>query len=136
MGLFDWLFGKKNWRKSYTSTIKNGIKTEVTKTHYGDQLIQEEPRLNGLIHGIVKEYYKNGQLKGESHYKEGKREGVFKSFYKNGQIKIDGQYKNDKKHGLVKIYYENGQLDSELKFENNVLISKHSTDDVEKIKDS
>ena len=54
-------------------------------------------------------YYKNGQLKDQSTYKNGELDGLYKSYYENGQLKDESTYKNGE---LIwyKSYYENGQL--------------------------
>ena len=36
--------------------------------------------------GLSRQWYKNGQLKGEENFKEGKPSGLFKHWYSNGQL--------------------------------------------------
>ena len=93
---------------------------------------------NLLPNGKYTEYYKNGQIKVQGSYKEGKRDGEFKAFLKNGKsagfiIYKDGKiikstlvkamkdnasfspvtdiyYKLEDSHTLRKVDYENGLL--------------------------
>ena len=94
--------------------------------------------LNLLQNGKYIEYYKNGKIKVQGNYKEGKRDGEFKAFLKNGKsagavIYKDGKiikstlvkamkdnasfspvtdiyYKLEDSHTLRKVDYENGLL--------------------------
>lgn len=61
--------------------------------------------------GVVKEYYKSGQLKNETNYKDGKREGLYKRYNESGQLEYEANYKADQRDGLEKDYYEKSILD-------------------------
>lgn len=62
---------------------------------------------DGQLNGICKEYFKTGELKKQYRYKEGKRNGVWKEFYDSGKIKTKGKYKDDERVGVWKTYYKN-----------------------------
>ena len=64
--------------------------------------------------GIVKQYYKSGNLMFEFIYKDGKRKGISKNYYENGNLLAEINFKNNKKEGTEKIYYESSKLKSEL----------------------
>ena len=54
---------------------------------------------------LVKDTYKNGQVKSEHIFNKGKLE-IIKTYHKNGQLKFQ-KYIND---SLIEEYYKNGQL--------------------------
>ena len=116
----------------------------IQKAYYSNKKLAytREGRLvegyNLLPNGKHTEYYKNGQVKVQGSYKEGKRDGEFKAFLKNGKsagfiIYKDGKiikstlvkamkdnasfspvtdiyYKLEDSHTLRKVDYENGLL--------------------------
>ena len=65
--------------------------------------------------GIKKDYFKNGELKGEGNYKNGKKDGLWKLYFENGELKGEGNYKNGKKDGLWK-YWEFVKWDDDYSF--------------------
>ena len=85
--------------------------------------------------GTFIDYYKNGQLKSEGKYNEGKAEGLWKFYHNNSQLKsekgtgkvyfddlnlsYEGEFNNGKKVGLWKGDHENGQLKSEGNYKEN-----------------
>lgn len=74
----------------YTST--NGI--FYIKTYYDDgQLNCVYRRVNGLLDGNCKGYYKNGQLEFDENYFEGKLHSS-KKYYEDGQLKSEENYIN------------------------------------------
>jgi antitoxin component YwqK of YwqJK toxin-antitoxin module len=73
-----------------------------------------------LINGDMKrilEWYKNGNLKSETVYKDkstiNRNE---KEWYENGKIKNEIGYKKDKMHGKLRRWYKNGQKESECEY--------------------
>lgn len=96
-----------------------------------------------LLNGIIKEFLKNGKIKSETSYVNGKKEGVFREYH-NGKIKSEIYYKDDildgsyrtyyptkgtlqeefnyvagEKEGEQKTYYSNGKIKSERFYKNN-----------------
>ena len=68
---------------------------------------------SGSVYGqeeVKKEYFDNGKLRSETHYKNGKEEGVYKEWYKSGRKKLLRHYKNGIENGLRKEWDENGKL--------------------------
>lgn len=121
MGIFDWLFGKKE-------TSSEPEKEEVIKSYHDNGKIKSELRkliseLDGDLentsyegspyNGIGYDLHKNGELFIEGKYKNGKQEGEWKTYYDNGQLDIIGQYKNGKMNGKFKFYYKDGVLSRE-----------------------
>ncbi len=76
---------------------------------------------HGLPVGIVREYFMNGNLKGEVHYNmDGKRNGLAKGYYKNGLLKAENYFTNNQLNGSVISYFSNGAIDSEATYINGV----------------
>jgi antitoxin component YwqK of YwqJK toxin-antitoxin module len=68
-------------------------------------------RIGKIPDGIVKEYHKNGKLRREDNYKDGKLDGICKTYHENGKLWIEWNYKDGKlMNAICKIYYENGKL--------------------------
>ena len=110
--------------------------------------------LDVLANGKYTEYYKNGKIKIQGNYKEGRRNGEFKTFLKNGKsagsvIYKDGKiikstlikamknnasfppvdninYKLDTTHTLGKVEFENGLLRIYFIFNKNGLLDGNS----------
>jgi antitoxin component YwqK of YwqJK toxin-antitoxin module len=67
----------------------------------------------GMMNGISKRFYLNGQLEIEVFFRNNKRiynDGVHKEYYENGQISYLENYKDGKLNGLQKAWHKNGQL--------------------------
>ena len=124
MGIFDWLFGKKekteiDWfgdrRKSHNKSVLND--NGLNEWYYEDGEIERRfYQKNGENHGEFTDYWENGNIGSEGNYKDGIKDGFWKEYYENGQLKSEGNYRVDvckKQDGLWKEYYENGQLKSE-----------------------
>jgi hypothetical protein len=62
-----------------------------------------------ITDGVVKDYYKEGKLRAEIPYENGKKNGLAREYYKTGIIYQEIEYRNGLKHGLSKRYYENGE---------------------------
>lgn len=60
--------------------------------------------------GLIKDYFKNGNLKSEINFSNNIREGTAKFYFENGNLKEELNYANGKVEGLVKVYYKNGKL--------------------------
>ncbi|MGP8215438.1 MAG: toxin-antitoxin system YwqK family antitoxin [Bacteroidia bacterium] len=67
-----------------------------------------------------REYYRNGVLKSEIPYAEGRKNGIAREYYENGSIKSETPYEDGVKNGIVREYDENGELISETTFTDGV----------------
>jgi antitoxin component YwqK of YwqJK toxin-antitoxin module len=134
MGIFDWLFGKKETtskeevkkpKKKTTSKPKKEVKESKKKTtpknqeyikkyHKNGQLKEEGNLTFGRKEGLWKSYYENGQVMTDVNYKKGKIDGNSKSYNsENGQVMSDWNLKDGELCGVSKQYYKNGQLEEE-----------------------
>ena len=73
---------------------------------------------DGKNHGLLKTFYKTGEIKSIGNYIHGNKSGIFKTFYKTGQIKAIEKYDNNIWLDTTKFYYINGTLSS-LKYKND-----------------
>lgn len=98
------------------------IKGCVEREYYPDSKLmrpmREIPYKNGLQEGIRKDYYNNGNLRGEIPFKHGKTEGVVKAYHESGNLKYEATHKNGKIEGIAKSYYDNGNLERETPVKN------------------
>ena len=94
--------GEKSIQKAYYSNKK------LAYTREGK--LDED--YNFFTNGKYTEYYKNGQIKVQGSYKEGKRDGEFKVFLKNGKSAGSVFYKDGKiiKSTLVKAMKDNASF--------------------------
>ena len=72
-----------------------------------------------LVTATVTDTFRNGQLKIEYNYKNGKLDGVAKGWFKNGQLEYEYTYKDSL---LIKnrSWYKNGQLEKEDNYINGI----------------
>jgi antitoxin component YwqK of YwqJK toxin-antitoxin module len=87
-------------------------KTKIKKYYFdsGELLSEVEVNRKGLNDGIIKEYYKSGQLKGISYYRDGTKIDTAKLFYINGNIKLIETYSNGEPMSTRK-FYDTGELE-------------------------
>ena len=84
--IYTYAIDGKNTDKGYYSNGKLAYILEL-------KIIKEQP---SIPNGKYIEYYKNGQIKVQGSYKEGKRDGEFKAFLRNGKSAGSVFYKDGK----------------------------------------
>ena len=80
---------------------------------------------SGSVYGqeeVKKEYWDNGKVKSETHYKDGKKDGLQTEWYENGQKKLEKNYMDGRAVDIATEWYENGQKKQE------VFIIQHGED--------
>lgn len=74
--------------------------------HKDGRLKGEYPFKQGLLHGVVREWWDNGQLSTETHFDSGKRHGLNRYWSRSGELMKEQVYEQDKsvseKHYEVK----------------------------------
>ena len=100
--IYTYAIDGKNTDKGYYSNGKLAYILEL-------KIIKEQP---SIPNGKYIEYYKNGQIKVQGSYKEGKRDGEFKAFLRNGKSAGSIFYKDGKiiKSTLVKAMKDNASF--------------------------
>ena len=67
---------------------------------------------------VVKiEYWDNGEILSQVHYKDGVRDGSCRYYFKNGVMMAEGFYLKGKMSGYWHSFYENGQLKEKGKYD-------------------
>jgi ribosomal protein L40E len=74
------------------------------------ETLERVTKVEGVLNGPSRKYYRNGRLKSEVDYKDGKREGAARLYYESGQLKAEGTYQNGQLTGPVREYDEKGNL--------------------------
>lgn len=98
--------------------VVNGLKHGLLKWNYeSGQLYTEQYYKEGIICSM-KHYHKNGKLKSEVRYLDGKKEGLYKSYHESGKLSTESNYKKGKEDGVSLSYYENGQIADEFIYKN------------------
>lgn len=100
-GVFNgWYMNGGRWfNRFYT----NGLKTGVHRGWFdnGKQMFEYHFNMEGVYDGKVTEWYKNGTLLKEFHYKDGKEDGSQKMWQLNGKIKANFVTKEGERFGLI-----------------------------------
>lgn len=88
----------------------NGIYKDSYKFD-NDFLTSEENYIDGILNGVSKIYYSNGNLRSIQNYKNGKEIGIAKTYHKNGLLCSEINYGDGEADFKDwKEYYENGLL--------------------------
>jgi hypothetical protein len=82
---------------------------EIARFDSGE-IKQEWAESNGVKHGVLKEYYKSGELRMVQNWVEGKLTGKEISYHGNGQIAQSFNYRNNLKVGKAEVFLPEGQL--------------------------
>lgn len=155
-----WIFyddqGKKTLEITYTEGRKNGRRVQyfenefmienwrtdtiigIVKTYYSDSLLKKAtPYVEGLAHGLEKEFDRDGLVTAVTNFYRGVmtrrefinrtdlfgyKQGKWKFFWENGNLQLEGSFQNDKKHGFFKYYDEEGNFYRVEKYEYDQLI--------------
>jgi antitoxin component YwqK of YwqJK toxin-antitoxin module len=71
----------------------------------------------GQLDGLFTEWYKNGNIKSETEFQNGRHYGVTKKFYDNGKLSSISYQINDTKYGEWKTWYKSGNLRSKITYD-------------------
>ena len=108
---------------AYDKNLNTPI-TGIVRIYYKTgELKGENPFHKGRAHGVEKTYYKSGRVKSEMPYSNGIGLGLRQTYYESGQLSTETPYTNSRPNGIGKIYYESGKLSVEIKYKNSVAIS-------------
>ena len=99
---------EEEWDVETGLTLKNFYWDE-----FDDELLFSQDVFKNDILIKKRDYYKNGQLRGEGNVKNGELNGPFKQYYKNGKLKSEGTLQSDELHGTILFFNDNGILYNE-----------------------
>lgn len=77
--------------------------------------------LNGVLNGMWKEWYCNGNIFLEGWYVDGKMAGLWRMWHANGNLQSEGAQMNNQEEGLWREWHENGQLAAETFYQAGVV---------------
>lgn len=99
-----------NGQLSWQATIKNGKPFGLVRHWHENGVLKRESFHDdeGLKHGVVKTWNKEGKLLGECHFEHGT--GISKSWYENGQLERETFYVRGKDCGRARMWDEDGSL--------------------------
>ena len=97
-------------KRRENSRIKELAHTIRYKDNEKYKIRLEKEGKDGKKDGLIKSWFKNGQLESERNYKDGKKDGLFKFGNENGQIYQVMEFKDGIECGYWKYYDEDGQL--------------------------
>jgi len=143
------IFFHKNGTIMAEGKYINQKKVGVWK-YYDDQTILSsvDPYKDGLLHGMSKVYFLNGQLAAETPYIDGLKNGDFVEYFSDGTVKmkgtyqdntytgkyvqnypdrkvmVEGEYKAAVKDGLWKYFADDGRLKAQQVYETGKLIKE------------
>lgn len=99
-----------NGQIRYEGTIKDGKPIGMIRFWHENGVLNEELPCddNGLKHGVVKTWNKDGKLLGECHFEHGT--GLLKTWYDNSQLKSETYYACGNQCGRSRMWWEDGSL--------------------------
>jgi len=94
-------------------------KTEVKKEYWGEGKLKSEKHYkDGKIDGFFTIWHKNGKKHYKTHFKADKKDGPSAAWYPNGEKRYEKNYKHGREHGRFTIWYQNGQKEWEAHYKN------------------
>jgi antitoxin component YwqK of YwqJK toxin-antitoxin module len=101
------------------------VSAGIVKQYYKNGNIMAELSMKGLtMQGPSKMYYESGKLMSETNYIDGRQEGLSREFYESGKVKSECNYTKDIPQGVGKEYYETGELMEDIQYVNGNAQSK------------
>lgn len=88
-------------------------KKDSVWTYYSDydgSVRIREPYEEGELHGSVRNYYPDGEVSEEIHWKEDEKSGDWKQYYENGALRLRGSHEEDMLHGDYEVFYPDSTL--------------------------
>ncbi len=102
-----------------TVLFQESNKPEVYTARDGD-----ENSGSRISDGILKRYSKDGKLKAECSYREGKLHGLSTTYFETGAIRSRENYVEGELSGLSRNYHPDGRVKSDCYYDHGKLISE------------
>ena len=94
-------------------------KKEVRKEFWGEGKLKSEKHYKDeKIDGFFTIWHKNGNKHYKTHFKDNKKDGPSSAWYKDGKKRYEKNYKNGRENGRFTIWYQNGQKEWEAHYKN------------------
>jgi antitoxin component YwqK of YwqJK toxin-antitoxin module len=112
-------------------TYPGYCKEKTRKEYYPDGKVKAVYTYNdaGLLDGVLKRYYKSGELKSEIPHQNNRATGIEKDYYKSGKLRGETNWEDGERNGMSKTYYENGKLRTKLNLKDGKPLSSTCYDD-------
>ncbi|QVW24564.1 toxin-antitoxin system YwqK family antitoxin [Pseudomonas hormoni] len=104
-------------RQKVFNDEQNVQRSYATWNDQGIQTVQWQWDEQGREQGDFKEWHKNGQLKEQKTYKDGKLEGALRTWYDDGQMNTSVEYKDNLTQGPGRFWAQDGSLTLECQYE-------------------
>jgi antitoxin component YwqK of YwqJK toxin-antitoxin module len=93
------------------------VSAGIIKQYYKNGNIMAELSMKGFtMQGLSKMYYESGKLMAETNYIDGRQEGLSREYYESGSVKSECNYTKDMPQGVGKEYYETGELMEDIQY--------------------
>lgn len=123
----EWTFFQENGKVEIKAAIKNGVMHGLTKSWYNNgQLLQQKNYVNGLLQGAVVTYHEDGREWINVTYKDGLYHGKFLQWTGGGTLYLDLNFYEGKLHGKQQYYHTNGKKAFEVMYDNDKVVSGKS----------
>lgn len=118
-----------NGQVEWEATIKDGKPIGMVRHWYENGVLKQECPCdeNGLEHGVVKDWNKEGELVNESRWSHGT--GVSKSWFGNGQLESESHYVHGRLCGRMRMWWEDGGIMSTTYYIRDREVSKKKYDE-------
>ena len=81
-----------------------------------------------LYSGVARDKHKNGHIKGEYPFLEGRLHGVVKEWWENGQLSTETHFEKGQRHGLNRYWTQKGHLMKEQVYDHDKSVSEKHYD--------
>jgi len=109
-------YADNNGRPALIGYFKEGLREGEFRIYHTGRLVTTMDFKKGKIHGRIRNYFENGNLRYEKKFKNNLREGLSKYYYDNGRISEMGEFKKGKREGTFWHWDETGTLEWEMVF--------------------
>lgn len=87
------------------------------------------PLVDGVPHGLVREWWANGKLRFEVRYVHGRRHGELRFYYPSGALESMRHYVDGEKHGRFTDWFESGRVAAEGRYDHDRLVALREWDE-------
>jgi hypothetical protein len=113
------------------AALTSSAQTEIKKEfHKNGKLKSETPYVDGKINGVKKVYFENGILESEDPMINGQTNGTYKWYFESGMLRVEVDYINGKRNGMQRYYYKSGNIEMETIFKDGEIVSSKTFNDV------
>lgn len=124
-----------NIKAVYFYNNNNKIDGEMHIYYEAGQKSQIQHYKNGVLHGIIQDFYPDGKIRIETYMIQGKESGKRKKYFMNGNIMEELTFKEDKLNGIARKYDSTGFMRHMHRYKNDTLVEVRDYDEKGRIID-